>query len=120
MKDSMFGKRLKALLDEKDISQRGLADNLGVTETTISRYVTAARVPRWKTLCRIADALGVTTDALMEGKPAVSVGYEPSTPEKVIRLGPYEYGRCPGCHSALDTLANPNYCGHCGRQVKWE
>lgn len=31
-----------------------------------------------------------------------------------------KYGLCPQCGKQIDTLVNPNYCGCCGQEVKWE
>ena len=31
-----------------------------------------------------------------------------------------KYGLCPQCGKQIDTLMNPNYCGCCGQEVKWE
>ena len=47
MKDEwrIFAERVKKLLDARGISQRELADEVGITEVTMSRYITAERVP---------------------------------------------------------------------------
>ena len=31
-----------------------------------------------------------------------------------------KYGLCPKCGKQIDTLVNPNYCGSCGKELKWE
>ena len=113
--NTAFAKRLRALLDEKGMRQKDLAAAAGVHEVLISRYCTGERIPKYSTLCKIASALGITVDDMM-GEKRVN---EAAKPESVVRVGPYEYGRCPECHSVLDTLGNPNYCGHCGLAVKW-
>lgn len=110
-----FAKQLKTLLDEKGMRQRDLAEKTGLHEVTISQFCHGERVPKGNTLQKIAEALNVSADELFENTQPK----EAAVPERVVRVGPYEYGMCPGCHSMLDTLGNPNYCGHCGLAVKW-
>ena len=110
-----FAKQLRTLLDEKGMRHKELAEKTGVHEAAISLFCRGKRLPKDNTLQKIAEVLNVSTDELLgntQPKEAVM-------PEKVVRVGPYEYGMCPGCHSMLDTLGNPNYCGHCGLAVKW-
>lgn len=52
-----IGKRLSQLLQEKHIKQRELANAVGITETSISRYVSGDREPKGKILkkdCRLS------------------------------------------------------------------
>lgn len=67
-----FGKRLAALLKEKGMQQQVLAARAGVTEAAVSHYIKGDRVPRASVLSRIADALGTTSDFLMNGKEPAS------------------------------------------------
>ena len=67
-KEMTFGMALKEKLEEKDMSQRELAEKTGMTEVSISRYVSDVRSPNLKALMKIADALGCTIDELVRGK----------------------------------------------------
>lgn len=60
--------RIVNVLNRCGISQRQLADAVGMTEVSISRYVKGKRIPSAEILGRIADVLGVTTDYLITGK----------------------------------------------------
>lgn len=60
-----FIKRLQQLLEKKDISQRELAKRVGVSEVTISRYMSGERNPRIEIVRKMADVLSVTTDYLL-------------------------------------------------------
>ena len=51
---------------EKGITQRELAEKLGVTQPTITQYETGARKPDIVMLKKIATILGCTTDQLLE------------------------------------------------------
>jgi len=63
-----FHKRLKALRRQKNFSQTELGKIVGVHYTHIGRYERGLSIPKSGTLIRLAEALGVTTDYLIEGK----------------------------------------------------
>lgn len=60
-----FVKRLQILLEEKNINQKELANYVGVTEVTISRYMNGERKPRIEIVNKIAEVLDTTTDYLL-------------------------------------------------------
>jgi transcriptional regulator with XRE-family HTH domain len=62
-----FGTRLRQLRKQKNLSQTELGELAGVHYTHISRYERNASMPNSETLRGLADALGVSTDYLMEG-----------------------------------------------------
>lgn len=49
----------------KKISQRDLAEIVGVTETAMSRYCNGARTPRYAILTKIAEVLDTTPEYLL-------------------------------------------------------
>ena len=57
--------RIKELLDLRGMTQRQLADKVGVTEVTISRYVKGIRIPRATIAQEIAKALGSDVAVVM-------------------------------------------------------
>ncbi|MBR3543012.1 MAG: helix-turn-helix transcriptional regulator [Treponema sp.] len=56
-------RRIDEILEAKKISQHELAKKIGVTDVTVSRWLTGDRDPSIETLNRIAEALGTTTSA---------------------------------------------------------
>ena len=62
-----FSGRLADLIKSKQLSQKKLAEMAGVTEAAMSHYLKGDRFPRASVLSRIADALGTTSDYLMNG-----------------------------------------------------
>lgn len=54
------GKRIKAAREAAGMTQKQLAEKLGVSDTYVSQYERGKRNPKWYTLMNIADALGVT------------------------------------------------------------
>ena len=60
-----FGQRLKLLRNEADISQGDLAEALGVSAQSISKWECDAYFPDVSMLLPLATVLGVTTDCLL-------------------------------------------------------
>lgn len=60
-----FIKKLSILLEEKNITQRELAEKINVTEVTISRYLSGERSPRIEIVSKIAEFFGVSIDYLL-------------------------------------------------------
>ena len=61
----MIGTRIKQLRLEKDITQKDLADFLGVTPKAISFYELGQRMPSNDVILKLAQKFGVTTDYLL-------------------------------------------------------
>jgi len=51
-----IGKNITKLMNENGITQRDLAKQTGLAESTISRYTTGKRIPSLDNLLKIADA----------------------------------------------------------------
>ena len=65
MKNNSFGRRLKELRLEHNISQRKLGQILGVVNQTISFWELGTREPDLDTLVLIANYFNVTLDYLV-------------------------------------------------------
>jgi transcriptional regulator with XRE-family HTH domain len=65
-----FASRLAALIDGKGWTQTEAAQQLGVSQTLISRYLSGKRVPLPRTISHIADRLGIEPAELVSGKSA--------------------------------------------------
>ena len=60
-----LGGRISELLDKNGMTQRELADMVGVTETSMSRYIKGDRMPKGPIIANIALALHTTADYLL-------------------------------------------------------
>lgn len=60
-----IGRRINEVLAEKGIMQKQLANRIGVTDNTISYYLSGKRYPDIEKLIEIARCLGVSTDYLL-------------------------------------------------------
>lgn len=62
-----FAQRLRELRKEKQLSQGDLGGQVGIHYTHIGRYEKGVSLPNSDALNRLADALGVTGDYLLNG-----------------------------------------------------
>lgn len=60
-----FREKVVALLNKNNITQRELANKVGVTEASMSRYINGDRTPKGPVILNIANALHTTTDYLL-------------------------------------------------------
>jgi transcriptional regulator with XRE-family HTH domain len=60
-----FAQRLSELLKKQGMSQKELAERVGITEASMSRYMNTNRIPKSEILANIATALNTTSDYLL-------------------------------------------------------
>lgn len=60
-----LGERISELLNKYGLSQRELAEKVGVTEVSMSRYIKGDRIPKGPIIANIALALHTTSDYLL-------------------------------------------------------
>ncbi len=60
-----LGIRILQILKNSNITQKDLAERIGVTEAVISRYISGDREPKPDVLANIATALKTTSDYLL-------------------------------------------------------
>ena len=61
------------LLCEAGYTQEEIAEKIGVSGPTINRYLAGKINPTVETLCKIADAFSVSTDAVLGREPATII-----------------------------------------------
>ena len=66
-----FYENLKAARKEKNLSQKEVAEAIGVAKSTYSLYESGKREPNVKTIKKIADFLGVSGDSLLGTVPVL-------------------------------------------------
>jgi transcriptional regulator with XRE-family HTH domain len=67
MNENNMGERIAYLLQKRDMSQKELADRIGVTEVSMYRYIAGERDPKGSIIANLAKALHTTTDFLLLG-----------------------------------------------------
>ena len=60
-----FNENLKLARERKGISQKDIAENIGVAKSTYSLYESGNREPNVQTIKKIADFLSVSADVLL-------------------------------------------------------
>ena len=65
----MVGKHIKTFREDLGITQKELANRLGVTQPTVGNWEAGIREPRTKQLLKIAQELGVSVADLLGEKP---------------------------------------------------
>lgn len=60
-----FGEHLKSLLKEKGMTQAELARRTGMTEASVSRYISGQRTPRISQAYRMALVIGIDMNTLI-------------------------------------------------------
>ena len=63
---SIFGDNLQYMLDRVRMTQRDLAEETGLSEASISRYINKERIPSVRALVNIANALDCSLDDIMD------------------------------------------------------
>lgn len=80
---SVLGERLKALREEKGITQGHLAKMLNVSRSSVANYETGAREPDIACIEDVADLFQVSVDYLL-GRS--NIRYQEKEDEKMIQL----------------------------------
>lgn len=81
-----FGKRLKKLRLNKNMTQAQLSERLGMTKSVISAYETDLRLPSYDALIQIARIFNVSTDYLLGIEPKKEVDLSGLSPEETDAL----------------------------------
>lgn len=73
MNENTIGKRIQALRKERGLTQKQLADAVGVTPQAVSKWETDESCPDITALPLLAGVLGVSVDSLLGGEGAAEV-----------------------------------------------
>ena len=69
---TMLGRRIASLRALHGMGQNDLAQAVGVTQGTVSRWECGDKTPRLRTLMAVAEALGCNAEYLLSGPDASS------------------------------------------------
>ena len=86
MAGGAFRERFAALLKERGLSQKELAQRTNLTEGAVSHYLKGDREPKGAILLNIANALGTSTDYLSGRTDEVRPAGADSEIEQVFQL----------------------------------
>jgi transcriptional regulator with XRE-family HTH domain len=94
--EDAVGKRIRDCRESKKISQSELAKLVGLSPAAIWNWESKGRVPRRKTLAKVADALKVSQEYLSDGSDRSGLAAEDFPAPDSIKLQP---------DSGCDTIA---------------
>lgn len=82
----MFQLRLKEIRELRGLSQQALADGIGEAQSTVGCWESGRGKPRYQTLIRLADYLGVSLDYLAGRSDYMDIKMDLSSEEcKIIK-----------------------------------
>jgi len=61
----IFGEHLKNIRQSKNLTQKQLAELIGISERGIQNYEMGVRKPNFDIIIKLADALNISTDYLL-------------------------------------------------------
>ena len=99
MNSYVTGATIKHLRESRRLTQAELADRIGVSSKTVSKWETAKGLPDVSLLQPLAQALGISVIELMSGEPVINKNVSAN----MLRGRFYI---CPICGNAIHTLGN--------------
>ena len=65
-----FAENVKRLREQQNLTQKELAERIGITQPTIAQYEMGIKVPTIIVGAKLAEQLGTTCEELLGSKPA--------------------------------------------------
>ncbi|MBQ8236825.1 MAG: helix-turn-helix transcriptional regulator [Oscillospiraceae bacterium] len=84
MANKSMGEIISALRKEKGMTQKDIADKLGVTDKAVSKWERDVAFPDTATIPKLAEILGVSVEDLMQAKAAPSAA--PKGVDRIVKL----------------------------------
>lgn len=82
---------LKNLIEEKNITQKQLANELNIAASTIGSYVQGVREPDFEMLKNICDYFNVSTDYMLDYRSTKNSDFKESEILRIFNAMPDEY-----------------------------
>ena len=99
MNTYVTGSTIKQLREKRNMTQRELAERIGVSSKTVSKWETAKGLPDISLLQPLAQALGISVIELMNGEHIINRNFSAN----MLRSRFYV---CPVCGNAVHTLGS--------------
>ena len=98
-----IGQKIKELRKKQGMSQKDLADKLGITPVMISQYENEKRNPKLETLQKISDALEVDISELSDSLN-IKIAFLPNAKEDTMSSRLNEYWKRTANATGKDTI----------------
>ncbi len=103
------GTLIRALREERGLTQRQLADALGVTDKAVSKWERGGGCPDIELLPGLSERLGTPVETLLDGRLAVDVRTGGTMKRAAFRV-------CPACDNVIVTTGDAEV-SCCGRKL---
>ena len=87
MEQIKIGKFLKAIRMEKNLTQRQVAESLGVSEKTVSKWETGNGLPEVSLMKPLCDQLGISLNELFSGEKLDETQYYQKAEQNLMTVG---------------------------------
>lgn len=81
-----IGKFIASLRKEKSLTQRQLADNIGVSDKTVSKWECGKGMPELSLMLPLCNALNISVNELLTGERLTDSEYKDKAEENMINL----------------------------------
>lgn len=99
MEQEKIGKFILQLRKEKGMTQKDLAEKLGVTDRAISKWENGRGMPELSLMKPLCDELGISVNELLSGEKIESESYQEKFEENILNT--IEYTNKKGAHKNL-------------------
>ena len=86
MDQTKIGKFISELRKEKGMTQTELANVIGVSEKTVSKWETGRGMPEISTLPKLCETLGISVNELLSGEKVAADSYPEKAEENIVTL----------------------------------
>ena len=76
MANTSMGEMISTLRKEKGMTQKDIADKLGITDKAVSKWERDIAFPDTATIPKLAEILGVSVEELMQAKSVPTTGHK--------------------------------------------
>ena len=103
MEQEKIGKFILQLRKEKNMTQKELAEKLGVTDRAISKWENGRGMPELSLMKALCDELGISVNELLSGEKIESEDYQEKFEENIINT--IEYANKKTVHKNIVVLS---------------
>lgn len=81
-----IGKFIAQMRKEQNLTQRGLADKLSISDKTVSKWERGRGLPEVSLMLPLCGALGITVNDLLTGQRVAEADYQTRAEENMMNL----------------------------------
>lgn len=87
MEQIKIGQFLKAIRKEKKLTQRQIAESLGISEKTVSKWETGSGLPEVSLMLPLCNLLGISVNELLSGERLDETRYYQKVEQNILAIG---------------------------------